>query len=239
MPTLSPMSRKPSARLTAVVDLPTPPLPDATAMIAFTPSGAWAELGPPRAPLAAAGGGRCALPGPGARCAPGALPAPGARSAVSATMADWTPGTARTAVSAALRTGSQRWTAAASTLMEKNTLPSVVTTSERTPAWVSSRPSGAGTLFSASTTCSFVTAMLPVLKPGHPSGTFRTTYGIASRGQRRTGKTVDADAQPGTLPSAIDVWRKTMAKVAFLGLGVMGYPMAGHLKNKGGHDVTV
>ena len=30
-----------------------------------------------------------------------------------------------------------------------------------------------------------------------------------------------------------------MAKVAFLGLGVMGYPMAGHLKKKGGHDVTV
>src|SRR6476469_8922956 len=30
-----------------------------------------------------------------------------------------------------------------------------------------------------------------------------------------------------------------MAKAAFLGLGVMGYPMAGHLKNKGGHDVTV
>src|SRR5687768_1220010 len=30
-----------------------------------------------------------------------------------------------------------------------------------------------------------------------------------------------------------------MAKVAFLGLGVMGYPMAGHLHKKGGHDVTV
>ena len=30
-----------------------------------------------------------------------------------------------------------------------------------------------------------------------------------------------------------------MAKVAFVGLGVMGYPMAGHLKKKGGHDVTV
>jgi 3-hydroxyisobutyrate dehydrogenase len=30
-----------------------------------------------------------------------------------------------------------------------------------------------------------------------------------------------------------------MARVAFLGLGVMGYPMAGHLKTKGGHDVTV
>jgi 3-hydroxyisobutyrate dehydrogenase len=30
-----------------------------------------------------------------------------------------------------------------------------------------------------------------------------------------------------------------MASVAFLGLGVMGYPMAAHLKNRGGHDVTV
>ncbi|MBB3656916.1 3-hydroxyisobutyrate dehydrogenase-like beta-hydroxyacid dehydrogenase [Rhizobium sp. BK650] len=30
-----------------------------------------------------------------------------------------------------------------------------------------------------------------------------------------------------------------MAKVAFIGLGVMGFPMAGHLKTKGGHDVTV
>jgi 3-hydroxyisobutyrate dehydrogenase len=30
-----------------------------------------------------------------------------------------------------------------------------------------------------------------------------------------------------------------MAKIAWLGLGVMGFPMAGHLKVKGGHDVTV
>jgi 3-hydroxyisobutyrate dehydrogenase len=30
-----------------------------------------------------------------------------------------------------------------------------------------------------------------------------------------------------------------MAKVAFIGLGVMGYPMAGYLKSRGGHDVTV
>jgi len=30
-----------------------------------------------------------------------------------------------------------------------------------------------------------------------------------------------------------------MAKLAFLGLGVMGYPMAGHLARKGAHDVTV
>ncbi len=30
-----------------------------------------------------------------------------------------------------------------------------------------------------------------------------------------------------------------MAKISFLGLGVMGYPMAGHLRKKGGHEVTV
>src|SRR5262245_33999496 len=30
-----------------------------------------------------------------------------------------------------------------------------------------------------------------------------------------------------------------MTKVAFLGLGAMGFPMAGHLVTKGGHDVTV
>jgi 3-hydroxyisobutyrate dehydrogenase len=30
-----------------------------------------------------------------------------------------------------------------------------------------------------------------------------------------------------------------MSKVAFIGLGVMGYPMAGHIRNKGGHDLTV
>ena len=30
-----------------------------------------------------------------------------------------------------------------------------------------------------------------------------------------------------------------MAKVAWIGLGVMGYPMAGHLRKKAGHDLTV
>jgi 3-hydroxyisobutyrate dehydrogenase len=32
---------------------------------------------------------------------------------------------------------------------------------------------------------------------------------------------------------------KTMSKVAWIGLGVMGYPMAGHLKTRGAHDLTV
>ena len=30
-----------------------------------------------------------------------------------------------------------------------------------------------------------------------------------------------------------------MAKIAWIGLGVMGYPMAGHLLKRGGHDLTV
>lgn len=30
-----------------------------------------------------------------------------------------------------------------------------------------------------------------------------------------------------------------MAKISWIGLGVMGYPMAGHLLTKGGHDLTV
>jgi 3-hydroxyisobutyrate dehydrogenase-like beta-hydroxyacid dehydrogenase len=30
-----------------------------------------------------------------------------------------------------------------------------------------------------------------------------------------------------------------MAKVAWIGLGVMGYPMAGHIRGKGGHELTV
>src|SRR5712672_2356376 len=36
-PTCKPRSRRPSARLSAVVDLPTPPLPEATAMTAAMP----------------------------------------------------------------------------------------------------------------------------------------------------------------------------------------------------------
>src|SRR4029453_10144959 len=37
MPVFSPSAAKPSARLHEVVDLPTPPLPDATAMTCLTP----------------------------------------------------------------------------------------------------------------------------------------------------------------------------------------------------------
>ena len=100
-PTLSPRSRRPSARLTAVVDLPTPPLPDATAMMAPTP-------GTPMVPWA-----RCAAAAAAGEVAPRLRPrrrgaaARRTRSAVSATMTEATPGSALTAASARLRTGSQ------------------------------------------------------------------------------------------------------------------------------------
>ena len=55
MPTLRPRSRKPSARLTAVVDLPTPPLPEATAITASTP-------GTPGCTLSAGWAARCGAP---------------------------------------------------------------------------------------------------------------------------------------------------------------------------------
>jgi glutamyl-tRNA reductase len=42
----------------------------------------------------------------------------------------------------------------------------------------------------------------------------------------------------GTDKSAIVTGQESHGKVAFLGLGVMGYPMAGHLAAKG-HEVTV
>ena len=45
MPTRSPACAVATARLTAVVDLPTPPLPDATATIAPTPDGSAPDVG--------------------------------------------------------------------------------------------------------------------------------------------------------------------------------------------------
>ncbi len=59
MPTLSPRSRRPSARLTAVVDLPTPPLPEATAMMAPTPGMPVGACGA-RAPGCGRAGAGCA-----------------------------------------------------------------------------------------------------------------------------------------------------------------------------------
>src|SRR6516165_7281696 len=48
-PTARPLALSPKARLAATVDLPTPPLPEATATIAFTPATAPRWVRPPAA----------------------------------------------------------------------------------------------------------------------------------------------------------------------------------------------
>src|SRR5215218_6962148 len=173
-PTRRPRSRRPSARLSAVVDLPTPPLPEATAMTAATPGiSACFDIGE-----AAPCGGRCAETGctPGEcecawRCGAGAaagdpgLGAPGLRSAVSAIIAAVTPGMARTAASACARTLSQARASAASTLMEKNTLPSAAVIADSTLALVRGTPRGEATLAKASRTCCCVTLTKYLLEP--------------------------------------------------------------------------
>src|SRR5216683_1888376 len=157
-PTRKPRSRKPSARLSAVVDLPTPPLPDATAMTAATPGISdcldIGELG--------LCGGLCDDTG----CTPcawrcgaggGGAAAPALRSAVSAIMATVTPGMARTAASACARTLSHARASAASTLIEKNTLPSLTDMADKTLALVKATPRGDITLARPSRTCCCVT----------------------------------------------------------------------------------
>ena len=59
-------------------------------------------------------------------------------------------------------------------------------------------------------------------------------FSVTRRSARKTGSTFPHDA----LEPVDQRKGETMAKVAFLGLGVMGYPMARHLKAKG-HEVTV
>src|SRR3954453_6316458 len=164
-PTRRPRSRRPSARLSAVVDLPTPPLPEATAMTAATPGiSACFDIGD-----AAPCGGRGAAAGctPGececaCRCGAGGGE-PGLRSAVSAIIAAVTPGIVRTVASACARTLSQARASAASTLMEKNTLPSVTEIADSTLALVRGTPRGEATLARESRTCCCVT--LPPASP--------------------------------------------------------------------------
>jgi len=74
--------------------------------------------------------------------------APGLRSAVSAIIAVVTPGMARTMPSACARTLSQARASWASTLMEKNTLPSLTVIADNTFASVSATPLGDLTLAS-------------------------------------------------------------------------------------------
>src|ERR1700694_3307508 len=154
-PTRRPRSRRPSARLSAVVDFPTPPLPEATAMTAAMPGiSDCFDIGD-----AGLCGGLCEATGatPGAwRCGGGAAD-PALRSAVSAIMATVTPGMARTAASAWARTLSHARASVASTLIEKNTLPSVTDIADNTLASVKATPRGDLTLARPLRTCCCVT----------------------------------------------------------------------------------
>src|SRR6266702_3414760 len=153
-PTRKPRSRRPKARLSAVVDFPTPPLPEATAITAATPGiSDCFDIGD-----AGLCGGLCeeTCGTPWAwRCGGGA--APGLRSAVKAIMATVTPGMARTAASASARTLSQARASVASTLIEKNTLPSLTDIADKTLASVKATPRGDITLARVSRTCCCVT----------------------------------------------------------------------------------
>src|SRR5258708_14075132 len=153
-PTRKPRSRRPSARLSAVVDFPTPPLPEATAMTAAIPGiSDCFDIGD-----AGLCGGRCDETC-GTPCAlrGGGGAEPGLGSAVRAIIATVTRGMARTAASAWARTLSQARASVASTLIEKNTLPSLTDIADRTLASVKATPRGDITLARVSRTCCCVT----------------------------------------------------------------------------------
>src|ERR1700675_1276514 len=155
-PTRKPRSRRPNARLSAVVDFPTPPLPEATAMTAAIPGiSDCFDIGD----TGLCGGRRDetgATPG-ACRCGGGGVAEPGLRSAVSAIIATVMPGMARTAASAWARTLSQARASVASTLIEKNTLPSLTDIADKTLASVKATPRGDITLARPSRTCCCVT----------------------------------------------------------------------------------
>src|SRR6202165_3574545 len=155
-PTRRPRSRRPSARLSAGVDFPTPPLPEATAMTAAMPGNSdcfdIGDIGLCGGRCDETGGTPCAW-----RCGGGAAAEPGLRSAVSAIIATVTPGMARTAASAWARTLSQARASAASTLIEKNTLPSLTDIGDKTWASVKAMPPGDITLARVSRTCCWLT----------------------------------------------------------------------------------
>ena len=125
-PTRWPSVVSASARLTEVVDLPTPPLPEATATIAAIPGM------PVRLPWPCGGWLRGA-PARGAGSAPGRGPPP-ARSAVSTAVTEVTPASAITAASQAARRGSLAAASLGSISSAKPTLPSRTTTPETIPA---------------------------------------------------------------------------------------------------------
>ncbi len=170
--------------MAATVDLPTPPLPDATATIVATPGTA------PRAGRAAAGPAGGGAP----RARGGAVRARGGACAVSTAVTESTPGSASTAFSAALRNGSSRWPRSASTSIAKATLPSRITSPETIPSETISAPlSGSGTRASASRICRSVTMLIPFSSPG--GSTARPL--VAALGSERRLRQTERSRRPG------------------------------------------
>src|SRR6516165_1748915 len=179
-PTESPFALSPNARLAATVDLPTPPLPEATATIAFTPATAPRWVRPP-----AAG---CGALRPGATAC-----------AVSTAVTDSTPGSASTAFSAALRSGSSRGPRSGSTSMAKARLPSRTTTPDTMPSETMSAPfSGSTTCFSASSICCSVAAAISFSCPaGQYGATILARRFLSDPGWARIATTQSADRVRG------------------------------------------
>src|SRR5215472_7702367 len=218
IPTLSPSALRPSARLTAVVDLPTPPLPEATAMIASTP-GTPCMDSPRGAPRGGAGFALCR------QCDEGRSHARQCAHDFFRALAHRLPGFDIGGID---RDGKEHLAVAGNHLRKRAGL-------------------GQWDSLGARDACESCEHLLL----GHRHRTVLRRI-IANRHHKgRAGlvnvMTVDVRAAPSQSLPHIGIravaWQCSredgMAKVAFLGLGVMGYPMAGHLKNKGGHDVTV
>ncbi len=147
-PTLRPSLARPTARLQATVDLPTPPLPDATAMMCLTPG-----MGAVERRRAAAAAVAAAVRMAAGRARP--PPISRAASAVRVTTALVTPGAALIAASALARIGSSALALSGSTTMARKTLPSRMVRPEMAPESGSGvLPSGPGTPASAAITSS-------------------------------------------------------------------------------------
>jgi len=109
----------------------------------------------------------------------GGAAAPALRSAVNATIALVTPGMPRTAASACARMLSQARASAASTLIEKNTLPSLTEIADSTLALVRPTPRGDITLARLSSTCCCVT--LTKYLPKNPKTVGRISVSVIRR----------------------------------------------------------
>ena len=140
-PTRWPLAARPRARFAATVDLPTPPLPLATATMARTPG----------RPIFAS----CPACGPaGAALAVAPASFAAARWAVSTARTERTPGIDPTASSACLRMGSDSAPLFGSTSMAKLTTPLSMARPAIMPRLTTSSPrSGSRTVRRASSTC--------------------------------------------------------------------------------------